>query len=488
MARVRIGSAEIDLTLLTGKFTSGVERVKSGVAGMRDRFSSMRAELNTTSGQLRAFAAVAGAGYAAKAVFELGSAVEETASKFSTVFGPATQDVQSFIDNFGTLAGLSNEQAQAVISTTGSIVQGMGFAQQASAAFAVEVTKLAGDLSSFNNIPIEETSLAIQAALTGEREQLKRLGIVLREVDVQQRALALSGKDSARELTNQEKATATLQLITERAGVAVGDLERTQDSAANRARALTAELQNMKERIASALLPVIGFLVDKFANMIDWIEAAGAQAAVFMGQIDLLVARMKFWDKEGIQAATENLGFLKEAAAEVMDGIAGLTTSTSALADSTQNMATIMSAAATPSIRRASERSMELKNNFVFLGDAAIAVATNLTMVGQAAGFAANEQERLNRATSQFNAIASAASFLTAAIPGLGFLAKPLGLITGAVSAGSGLKGSFGNQTNSSFASDPTITIRVQGVSDQTVQTIRGKMRDFVNLDVPVVV
>src|SRR5690606_10879787 len=133
-------------------------------------------------------------------------------------------------------AGLSERQAREITATTGAIVQGMGLAQDASAGYAEEIARLAGDLSSFNNIPIEETARAIQAAITGERESLKRLGVVILETDVQARAMLDTGKRRAEQLTQEEKAIATLALITERAGVAVGDLERTQDSAANRAR------------------------------------------------------------------------------------------------------------------------------------------------------------------------------------------------------------------------------------------------------------
>jgi hypothetical protein len=133
----------------------------------------------------------------------------------------------------------------------------MGFAQQASADFAQQVVQLSGDLGSFNNIPTAEVAAAIQSALTGEREQLKRLGIVIRETDVQQRAMIETGKTSAKALTDQEKATATLALISERAGVAVGDLERTQDSAANRAKRIGAAFRDVKEQLSVAFLPII---------------------------------------------------------------------------------------------------------------------------------------------------------------------------------------------------------------------------------------
>jgi hypothetical protein len=275
MASIKVGAAEIDLTLMTGKFTSGIKKAEKG-------FAQLRKDINTTNGQLRAIAGAAGFGYAAAELFEFGAAVEETGSKFRTVFGEDSQQVQTELAGVARVAGLTTQQMQELTATTGGILQGFGFAQSESAALAVELQQLAADLGSFNNIPVAETSRAIQAAMTGEREQLKRLGVVIREVDVQQRALVNTGKESASQLTNQEKATATLQIITERAGFAVGDLARTQDTAAAKARIMTATLGEIRDKIATALLPVMSFLVDKFNNLVQWVEAAGAQAAVFM--------------------------------------------------------------------------------------------------------------------------------------------------------------------------------------------------------------
>ncbi len=214
--------------------------------------------LNKLSTAAKAMGAAFGAFIAlriGKELFNLATTVEETGSKFKTVFGASSEAMDAFIKRFGTLAGLSRTIARDMLATTAAIAQGMGFAQQASAKFAESVLRLSADVGSFNNLPTADVIRRVQAALTGERESLKRLGIVILETDVQQRALNISGKSSVKQLTQQEKATATLQLITEKAGVAMGDLARTQDSAANKAKRLRAEMDNLKEQIATKSLP-----------------------------------------------------------------------------------------------------------------------------------------------------------------------------------------------------------------------------------------
>ena len=236
---------------------------------LRKKFGTLEAGTVSLRGAMSALAGAAGLAYVSKELFELGSAAVETQSKFVTTFGQSALAAQDFIDEFGTIAGLTRSSAQDILATTGAIAQGMGFAQEASAEFAMQAVELAGDLSSFNNVPVADTARAIQAAVTGEREQLKRLGIVVREVDVQQRAMAMSGKTNAKMLTDTERAAATMSLVAERAGVAVGDLARTQESAANRARALGAQFGNVREALAVALIPAFEVLLEEMGGSIS---------------------------------------------------------------------------------------------------------------------------------------------------------------------------------------------------------------------------
>lgn len=211
-------------------------------------------------------------------MFKLGAEVVETGSKFVTVFGgKAAEKLDAFIEQFAELLALTRTQAREFLATTGAIVQGMGASQAAAADFSEGVLRLAGDLSSFNNVPIAETFAALRSGLTGEAEPLKRFGIILREADVQARALLDTNKSSASQLNELEKAQARLNIIYERAGVAVGDLERTQDSQANTARRVTTRLRQLREEIAFKLLPIFSVLlgtVDEGTQKLDGIGAA----------------------------------------------------------------------------------------------------------------------------------------------------------------------------------------------------------------------
>ena len=263
-----LSKLHVEVTASTSAFARSMDKNEKRVKSFRSRVSGARVALaGMATAAVGAVAAMAGLGVIGKKAFDLGATIEETGSKFRTVFGSeGAAEVQTFLEGFANKAGLTVTEAQGLVATTGAIAQGMGFAQKESGQFATQITKVAADLSSFNNMPTEEVLMAVNSALTGEREQMKRLGIVIKETDVQQLALANSGKTVAKALTQQEKATATLELITSKAGVAIGDLDRTQGSAANVAKRLGAMFRELRDTLATALMPAFSEVLEIMDN------------------------------------------------------------------------------------------------------------------------------------------------------------------------------------------------------------------------------
>ncbi|MEX1120854.1 MAG: hypothetical protein WED82_01885 [Balneolales bacterium] len=187
---------------------------------------------------------------------ELAFQVEETGSKYETVLGPNVAKANKFLEENAGLLGVATSEGQEFVATSVQIARGLGMQEDAAADFGIEWTKLAGDFQSFFNVPFEQGFGAIRSGLVGETEPLKQFGIVLRETEVSERALMMSGKQRKEELTEVERVQARYNLIVEQAGVAVGDLERTQQSAANQTRRMQAAYREVAEQLASRTLPI----------------------------------------------------------------------------------------------------------------------------------------------------------------------------------------------------------------------------------------
>ena len=188
-----------------------------------------------------------------KSLFLLNSSIAETASKFSTVWGTAADNLREFSDEFAELSGLSRRVTQDFIATLGAMIKGMGASIPLASDLSKTIIGLVGDLTSFHDVPLEETFNALRSGITGEAEPLKRFGIILSENEVQLRALINTGKESATQLTALEKVVARVQLIYEKSGDALGDLGRTQDSNSNKTRQLSGAWQTLRETFAQVV-------------------------------------------------------------------------------------------------------------------------------------------------------------------------------------------------------------------------------------------
>lgn len=183
----------------------------------------------------------------------------EAGAAFDTTFGPAVGRMSAFVDDFANKAGFTTGRLEQMLAVTGNVVQGIGATESESAALSESMAVLAGDVASFSNAAggAEAVLAALQSAINGEREALKTYGLAITEAEVQQRALTESGKASVSELSRLEKAQATVAIAYEKAGKAVGDLDRTQDSAANTFRRWNAVIDETKTGLGESLLPVI---------------------------------------------------------------------------------------------------------------------------------------------------------------------------------------------------------------------------------------
>ena len=143
---------------------------------------------------------------------------EESAAAFEITFGSAAKETTKFVNEMAHAFGMTRAEMQQQMAVTGSIIQGMGFTSDAAAGMSTQILELSGDLAAFMNIQ-EGAVLPAQAitkAVTGEREMLKSMGIVLRQVEIDQKALNMTGKASVSQLNDQERAAASLTLVEEK--------------------------------------------------------------------------------------------------------------------------------------------------------------------------------------------------------------------------------------------------------------------------------
>lgn len=223
------------------------------------------------------------AGQAVKLAVDAG----EAEAAFNTTFGEALPEMTRFVEDFANKAGFTTGEMQQLLAVTGNVAQGIGATEAESADLAQSMATLAGDVASFSNAAGGAPAVlqALQSAMNGEREALKTYGLAISEAEVQERALATTQKTRAEDLTRLEKAQATMAVAYEKAGKAVGDLERTEDSAANTLRRLQARVKEAGTAAGAELLPALEEILPVIEDLIPALGDAAASAAAFFGTL-----------------------------------------------------------------------------------------------------------------------------------------------------------------------------------------------------------
>lgn len=186
-----------------------------------------------------------------------GSDLAESQSKVAVVFGQSAAAIESWAETSSTSVGLSTQAALEAAGTYGNLFQAFGIGQGAATEMSTTLVQLAADLASFNNTSVDEAIQALRSGLSGETEPLKRYGIALTDVRLKEEALAQGIYNGTGMLTAAQKAQAAYALALKDSSLASGDFERTGDGFANTMRSISAEVENAKAAIGTALVDAI---------------------------------------------------------------------------------------------------------------------------------------------------------------------------------------------------------------------------------------
>ena len=258
----------------------------------------------------------------------------ESAAAFEITFGSAAKETTKFINEMSHAFGMTRAEMQQQMAVTGSVIQGLGFTSDAAADMSTNIMNLSGDLAAFMNI--QEGAVvpanAITKALTGEREMLKSMGIVLRQVEVDQKALVMADKERTSELTQQERAAASLVLIQEKMGHIQGQLGREMKGAANQMRSLRAEFKEAQTEVGQALLPAFATFIPVVRELIPTFKEVMATVARFVEVLLLSLMPViepvkKIFSSLSpiIELLTHNLGFQLTLAFKVIAEVLSIT-------------------------------------------------------------------------------------------------------------------------------------------------------------------
>jgi hypothetical protein len=279
----KVGNAFAKLPPQLSKVVTQANRVTAANERQKKSYMSLSNQLN---GFMRSAAKLV----SLKAIATyLGNAAEkfnsyyEAANLFGVSMKGMTGEASAFIDKMETLLGIDPTEAMNNMATIQGLTTSFGMASDKAYVLSKNLTQLGYDLASLKNIPVAESFTKIQAAISGELEPIRRLGVDISNARLQQELLNLGYSQSVSTLSQADKAVLRYIAIMKQTTDAQGDFARTLSSPANMIRILQAQLNSLARAVGSLLYPALKSILPPLIAAVELIKEIVTGIATLMG-------------------------------------------------------------------------------------------------------------------------------------------------------------------------------------------------------------
>lgn len=258
-----------------------------------------------------------------KASVQLASDLQEVQNVVEVSFGSMQSKIENFaktsIENFG----MSELTAKKTASVFMSMGKAMGFSEKNASDMSIKLTELTSDMSSFLNLSFDEANTALKSIYTGETETLKRYGIVMTQVNLQEFARQEGITKSIQKMTQQEQVALRYNYVLKQTSLMQGDFARTSDSWANQQKILTERFKKMQVTFGKLFIAIGQLIMPVIQSVISGLNAIGELAIIVAQTLYLAFTGKKLDVSVGAGEAEQELGFIEDTSVAIEDTVAG---------------------------------------------------------------------------------------------------------------------------------------------------------------------
>lgn len=246
--------------------------------------------------KVHAGVALGAIGALGKGAVDYASEAEQSYGAVESIFGQHADTIVAKSKEAATAVGLSGREYRELSSATGAMLKNMGMPMQEVSGTTQDLVTLGADLAATFGGPTKDAMEAIGSLLRGEANPIERYGVSIKKADINAR-MAADGLDKLEgEALKQAEAQTMLALLMEQTADAQGQFARETDTAAHKQQVATARIDDAKEALGTALLPVMSKVMDATARVAEIVEkhpriflAAAGAVASFAGALVGLV-------------------------------------------------------------------------------------------------------------------------------------------------------------------------------------------------------
>ena len=185
------------------------------------------------------------------------SEYNEVVNLFSVSMGQYAEAAYTYANKVSDIMGIDPSEwmkSQGVFMT---LATGFGIAGDRASTMSEQLTQLGYDISSFQNISVEEAMQKLQSGLAGELEPLRRIGYDLSQAKLESVAEELGIDKAVADMTQAEKAQLRYYAIMTQVTQQQGDMARTLEDPANQMRIFKAQLEVTARSIGNIFIPAL---------------------------------------------------------------------------------------------------------------------------------------------------------------------------------------------------------------------------------------
>ncbi len=217
--------------------------------------------------------AITGVANAYKAAVNAASELQASQATVKAIFGSSSAVISAAAKDAAQTIGVSEAAYARSTAVMGALLQNLGYSARTAASETKRLVAVGADLGATYGTDTADAVMRLGAVLRGEFDSVERLGIKIRQTDVDARVAAMGLDTSTVAAKSNAQAQAALSLIYEQSKNQMGQFAARSGTLAVEQQKLNAEWENAKARIGEELLPLAIELVETFEKGIPAVEA-----------------------------------------------------------------------------------------------------------------------------------------------------------------------------------------------------------------------
>lgn len=244
-------------------FTSGLDQAQTRLGKVKAGFQSAMGPATAIGGGLVALGTM---------FSKSASDLNESANAVRVTFGAQAAAVEALSKKAATSVGLSSSEFNGMAVQFSAFTDAISGGGAASVGVLDEMSTRMSDFASVMNLDVAEAAEKFQSGLAGETEPLRKFGIDLSATKVEAYAYANGIAAAGKPLTETQKIQARYALLMQQTAKTQGDFKNTTDQAANAQRIATAQWENARAKLGTALLPALASVMTVLAGLATWVS------------------------------------------------------------------------------------------------------------------------------------------------------------------------------------------------------------------------